>query len=163
MIEIKVNDRSYLDEFIRLNEAWITQYFKLEAPDIELAQDPGKIISNGGFVFALIDDGAVAGACALFHHDTNVFQLARMAVDQQHQGKGFGDRLMRAAMGKLQELYAERVFLLSNTKLMAAIALYKKHGFSVVSEAQHPVYARCNIVMERIIGQDHGQGERRDC
>ena len=46
---------------------------------------------------------------------------------------------------------AETVYLLSNTVLKPAIALYRKHGFHSLSEGPHPVYARCNIVMERSI------------
>ena len=49
---------------------------------------------------------------------------------------------------KARESGAEAVYLLSNTALAPAIALYRKHGFKTMSEGRHPVYARCNIVME---------------
>ena len=43
---------------------------------------------------------------------------------------------------------AESIYLLSNTVLGAPISLYRKHGFQTVTEGAHPIYARCNIVME---------------
>jgi hypothetical protein len=46
---------------------------------------------------------------------------------------------------------AKKVYLVSNTKLASAIGLYKKYGFQTVSEGQHPIYSRANIVMERHI------------
>jgi ribosomal protein S18 acetylase RimI-like enzyme len=39
------------------------------------------------------------------------------------------------------------VYLLSNKKLIPAISLYRKHGFTAVSEGPHAVYSRCDIVM----------------
>lgn len=56
---------------------------------------------------------------------------------------------MRAALAKAREQGASSVYLLSNTSLASALALYRRHGFQAVSEGPHPVYARCNIVMER--------------
>lgn len=148
---ILVNRKEYLGDFIRLNEAWITRYFKIEDADRALAGNPEKIIESGGYVFTLLVDGAVSGVCALFKENDQCFQLARMAVTPNHQGKGYGNQLMLAAIDKLREVGAKRVYLLSNTTLTSAIALYKKHGFTVLREGQHPIYARCDIVMEKML------------
>lgn len=146
---ILVNDRHYLNDFIQLNEAWITHYFKLEAADAALARNPGKIIDDGGYVFSLLSGNEVAGVCALFNDGDGVFQLARMAVHPLHQGKGYGHELMHAALGQLLTVNARKVYLLSNTCLTVAMALYAKHGFAIVRKGQHPVYARSDVVMER--------------
>lgn len=148
---ILINHKEYLDDFIRLNEAWITHYFKLEDADRMLARNPGKIIEDGGYIFSLLVGNDVAGVCALFNDGGDVFQLARMAVAPENQGNGYGDLLLNAAMKKLREINARRVYLLSNTILTPAIMLYKKHGFSVISEGRHSVYARCDIVMEKML------------
>ncbi|MGB7814806.1 MAG: GNAT family N-acetyltransferase [Methylotenera sp.] len=148
---VLVNEKQYLTDFIQLNEAWITHYFKLEDADRALAGNPAKIIEDGGYIFSLIEDGQVVGVCALFKDDDADFQLARMAVKNEHQGKGYGDALLIAAIAKLREIKASRVYLLSNTILIPAINLYKKYGFTVFSMGQHPVYARCDIVMEKIL------------
>jgi putative acetyltransferase len=146
---VLINSKEYLEDFIRLNEAWITRYFALEKADGELARNPYKVIEDGGYVFTLLVKNNVVGVCALFKSEDGAFQLARMAVSPEHQGKGYGDKLLNATFDKLREIKAGRVYLLSNTKLTSAIALYKKHGFTTVSKGWHPVYARVDIVMEK--------------
>jgi predicted acetyltransferase/N-acetylglutamate synthase-like GNAT family acetyltransferase len=149
--KIHFNHEAHLQDFVRLNELWITEHFKLEEADVALAQNPGKVIANGGVVFSLTVDDRVVGVCALFKEGDARYQLARMAVDPEHRGKGYGNTLMEHALAKAKELGATSVFLLSNTVLQSAIELYKKFGFGTVSTGQHPVYARCNIVMERSV------------
>lgn len=147
-MEIHVNQKEHLDDFIRLNEEWISTYFEIEDVDRALAANPYKIIEDGGYIFSLVSDGSVLGVCALFNEGNGVFELARMAVSPKAQGRGFGDKLMLACLEKLKVIGANKVYLVSNTKLEAAIALYQKYGFKTKSEGQHPVYARADIVME---------------
>lgn len=146
---VLINQTEYLNDFIRLNEAWIARYFRIEEADRSLAGNPSKIIEDGGFIFTLLVGNEIVGVCALFKDDGHTFQLARMAVAPEHQGKGYGDVLMSAAIDKLREIKASRVYLLSNTILVPAISLYQKYGFTTASVGQHPIYARCNIVMEK--------------
>ena len=147
-MEVIENEKTYLVDFIRLNEEWISTYFEIEDVDRKLSANPYKIIENGGYILSLVSENNVVGVCALFNEGDGVFELARMAVSPLHQGKGFGQTLILHALAKLVEIGAKKVYLISNTKLEAAIALYKKHGFKTISEGQHPVYSRANIVME---------------
>jgi len=143
------NSKEYLTDFIRLNEEWISQYFEIEETDKNLADNPFKIIEDGGYIFYLVSGNNVMGVCALFNDGGGVYELARMAVSPAFHGKGYGNRLIEHCLLKLKEIDAQRVYLVSNTKLGAAIGLYKKFGFQTVSEGPHPVYSRANIVMER--------------
>jgi|SRR5690554_239037 len=148
-MEVVENKREYLGDFIRLNEQWISTYFEVEDVDRALAANPYQVVENGGYIFSLISDGGVLGVCALFHEGEGVFELARMAVSPEHQGKGYSHPLMQACLAKLSEVRAKKVFLVSNTKLAAAISLYEKYGFKTVFQGKHPTYSRANIVMER--------------
>ena len=150
-MEIIEDSKEYLSDFVRLNEQWISHYFEIEEVDRKLAQDPYAIVENGGHIFTLVVEGRVVGVCALFNEGDGVYELARMAVDEASRGTGFGNKLIEAALNKLVSLGSKKVYLVSNTKLESAISLYKKHGFIVVSEGQHPVYSRANIVMERSV------------
>ncbi len=148
---LHVNNKEHLPDFIRLNEKWITEHFAIESFDKLLAANPSSIIENGGYIFTITDDLVVVGCCALFKSgNVDEYELARMAVDPGFRGKGLGRQLIDAALGKATELNVLRVYLVSNTKLESAIALYKKSGFNTISLGPHPVYARANIVMERV-------------
>lgn len=150
-MEIIENSKSFLDDFIRLNEEWISKYFEIEDVDRNLASNPYRIIEDGGFIFSLVSENKVIGVCALFKQSDGIFELARMAISPSFQGEGHANILIEACLNKLQELKASKVYLVSNTKLEAAISLYKKYGFQIVSKGQHPIYSRANIVMERHI------------
>jgi putative acetyltransferase len=147
-VTIHLDDDRHLSDFIRLNEAWITEHFALKEADRRLAADPLKIVRDGGHILSLVEDDRVVGVCALVRESPTQVQLARMAVDASQRGRGYGDALLRAAIELARQEGAQRITLLSNTVLQPAIALYRKHGFQTISECPHPVYARCNITME---------------
>ena len=143
------NEKAHLDAFVRLNEQWISTYFEIEAADQALTDNPYQIIENGGYIFSLLVHDEVIGVCALLNEGNGVYELAKLAVAPEHQGCGYSHNLMQSCFSKLTAIGAEKVYLVSNTKLQAALALYKKYGFKTVSLGPHPVYARGNIVMER--------------
>ena len=150
-MRVEIDNENHCGEFIRLNESWIEEHFSLEEVDRKLAEDPFRIVRDGGHIVSLVVDGSVVGVCALFRESAKRFELSRMAVDTRERGKGYGDALIRAAIELARKDGEETVYLLSNTVLKQAIALYRKHGFHSLSEGPHPVYVRCNIVIERII------------
>ncbi len=150
-MEIFENNEKHYQAFIELNEQWITRYFEIEDADRKLASDPHRVVENGGYIFSLVSGNEVVGVCALFNDGSGVYELARMAVRPDQQGRKFGNRLMEIVLDKLAGIGASRVYLLSNSMLTRAITMYRKYGFKTVSEGQHPAYSRCNIVMERDI------------
>ena len=95
-MEILENKKELLQDFIRLNEEWISTYFEIEDIDKKLAANTQKIIDDGGYIFSLLLDEEVVGVCALFNNGNGIYELARMAVSPEHQGKGYGERLMQA-------------------------------------------------------------------
>jgi GNAT superfamily N-acetyltransferase len=119
--------------FERLNRAWIERYFRVEAPDVAVFRDPhGAIIENGGQIFFVMDDAGVQGTCAVFPHGPGTFELAKMAVDEGARGRGYGDLLMEAAIAFARGAGAERLMLVTNSRLAPALRLYHKHGFADV-------------------------------
>ena len=123
-------------------------FFELEENDQRLAQDPGKIIRNGGHVLTITDNNRVVGCCALFKNENRTYEVARMAVCQSEQGKGIGKLMMNEILSFAKKIAARKLYLVSNTRLEAAIHLYKSFGFKIVYEGQNPSYRRGNIVME---------------
>ena len=151
MANIFANPSDHFGEFISLNEAWIQRYFAIEEADRELSKNPGRIVDEGGVILTAVEGGRVVGACALFRDGDHSFELARMAVDPAHRGKGIGRDLASAAIVYAAESGAIRLTLLTNTILTPAVELYRSLGFLVIGRGQHPVYARCNLVMEQML------------
>ena len=145
---VEFDNPAHGEAFVRLNEQWIEEHFALEDVDRKLAADPYVIVRDGGHILSLVEGGRVVGVCALIRESPDRYELARMAVDRGERGKGYGEALLTAALRKAREVGASSVYLLSNTKLVPAIALYRKHGFEAISEGPHPTYSRCNVVME---------------
>lgn len=151
MTILHINNKSHYKDFIDLNELWITEYFTLEQGDIALAKNPDEVVDKGGYILSLLENDTVIGVCALFNKDYEGYELARLAVDERYRKKGHGDTLIKAALAVLKNNGIKKVNLMSNTKLSDALSLYRKNGFQTVSEGVHPVYSRCNILMERKI------------
>ena len=64
--------------FKTLNEAWITQYFRLEPKDVEVLGDPqGRVIDHGGRIVFVVEDGEAIGCCALMALPDGGFEVAR--------------------------------------------------------------------------------------
>ncbi|WP_415397008.1 GNAT family N-acetyltransferase [Sulfurimonas sp. CS5] len=147
-MKIVENKKIYLKDFIRLNEEWIQKYFEIEQIDKDLAKNPYLIVEKGGYIFSIIDNKNVIGVCALMNNGNGIYELVRMAVFSQYQGKGYGSLLIETCLKKLKSINAKKVCLVSNTKLETAIGLYKKFGFKTVNIGQSPIYKRANIEME---------------
>ena len=148
-ISIVSYEARYKNEFKRLNEAWISEYFEMEETDHKVLDHPEQyIIDSGGEILFAVERDTVAGTCALIRMDDGPFdfELAKMAVDPMFRGRGIGQQLGAAIIDRARILGAKTIFLESNTILAPAISLYRKLGF-VETERQPTPYARGNIHM----------------
>lgn len=142
------------ETFRRLNEEWITRYFSIEEKDRELFDDPeGQIIAKGGVILIMESDGEPVGCCALINKDTDTFEVAKMAVTKVQQGKGLGRILLQTCIERARALGKKRMSLETNSKLEAAISLYRSFGFVEQSAGAWPPseYARVDLVMELML------------
>ena len=135
--------------FERLNREWIEAHFVIEPRDQAVFRDPvGKILSPGGAVFFVLEAGEPVGTCAMIPEPApGVYQLSKMAVTAAARGLGYGDRLLAHAINWARGRGATSVVLLTNTRLAAAGALYRKHGFENTPYTASPEYARTNARM----------------
>ena len=146
-------------EFARLNLAWIEQYFRVEAKDRASLEDPwSTILQPGGKILVAVSGQKVFGTVAMIPIDDDTVELAKMAVADNAQGLGIGQKLGEAFFEHAKRRGAKRVFLESNTVLKPAMKLYEKLGFLEIEGPDSP-YDRCNIQMERWLtdeGSPHG-------
>jgi len=149
-VEIVPYNDSYQQAFKKLNQDWITTYFKMEEADFKSLDHPKEyILDKGGFIFIALYQGSPIGTCSLIKMENNTFELAKMAVSDEAKGKGIGFMLGNALIQKAKEEGAKGLYLESNTILKPAINLYHKLGFKKITGIPSP-YERCNIQMELI-------------
>ncbi len=135
----------------QLNLDWIEAFFWVEPIDFKVLSNPKEeIIDKGGFVFCLIYQNEVLGTASLLKKTENVFELTKMAVSPTAQGMGLGSLLMEHCIAAAKKKNMDKLILFSNTKLTAAISLYRKFGF--VEVALEPgIYTRSDIKMEKTL------------
>jgi ribosomal protein S18 acetylase RimI-like enzyme/predicted transcriptional regulator len=134
--------------FCRLNRAWIEKYFSVEESDEKLFSNPGKIVADGGeILFAKLGTKFV-GTCALVKTGPDVFELAKMAVDEAYQGKKIGRKLLERAIEVARQRGAKAITLETNSKLKAAIRLYESFGFKNDVDAPPSHYSRVDVKMK---------------
>ncbi|MBQ4852974.1 helix-turn-helix domain-containing GNAT family N-acetyltransferase [Pseudoalteromonas sp. MMG012] len=138
----------YQNAFKALNVEWISQYWTLEEPDYNALNDPeGYILNQSGAILIALDKGRAVGCCALIKIDNNNYELAKMAVSPDVQGKGVGLLLGKKIIERAILMKVKRLYLESNTVLVPALKLYEKLGFKPIEGAVSP-YERCNVQME---------------
>jgi GNAT superfamily N-acetyltransferase len=139
--------------FRELNEAWIRQYFTLEAKDREVLGDPLKhILDLGGeIMMAIIGDRAV-GCCALLPMTEGSFELGKMAVAEDCRGSGIGRKLLAYVIECARQIGAKRLYLETSKHLPTAIRLYESQGFAHLPEpSRRSPYARSEVYMELLL------------
>ena len=141
--------------FRRLNEEWITRYFRMEAKDEMCFADPqGTVLDAGGRILFATAGEQCVGCCALIRTGEREFEVAKMAVEASCQGGGVGRRLLLAVIEEGRSAGAQRLYLETNHVLTPAIRLYESVGFKHI-EADRIVpspYARADVYMELILG-----------
>jgi putative acetyltransferase len=74
------------------------------------------------------------------------FELSKMGVRPQAQGKQIGKKLVLHAIEEARKMGVKQLFLETNSVLTPAIELYKKCGFHKVSLGPSP-YERADVQM----------------
>lgn len=138
----------YKNDFIRLNKAWLEEYFYVEPHDLETFNNiENDIIEKEGEIFFCLVDNEIAGTVAMIKTDDKTYELAKMAVDKKFQGMKLSNLLMEASIQFAKQNKATKIFLVSNRILKPALNLYSKYNFVEVPMAETD-YDRADIQME---------------
>jgi GNAT superfamily N-acetyltransferase len=147
MVKIVTYKSIYKNKFIQLNKEWLEKYFKVEPHDEEQFENVEElIIDMDGQIFFIENNNELVGTVAMQKLDDATYELTKMAITEKHQGLGYSNLLMEAAIdfGKSKNA---KIVLWSNRKLETAIELYKKFNFVEMPLLQAE-YERANIYME---------------
>jgi N-acetylglutamate synthase-like GNAT family acetyltransferase len=135
------------EHFVALNLEWISHHFEVEEADRQIFDDPGAaIIAPGGQIVMAENEDGVLGTCALIRVDQDSFELAKMAVRPSARGWGIGHRLGVEVIERARRAGAKRVELVTNSKLVSALALYRRLGFREVP-LESAEYRRADVKM----------------
>ena len=105
-----------------------------------------EIIDKGGHIFFGKLNRVVIGTYAILAPDNGCVELGKMAITAKHQGKGYGQQLLKHAISTAAALGHKEMLLYSNRKLKNSIYLYRKFGFKELPNKDSP-YQRGNIKM----------------
>jgi putative acetyltransferase len=140
--------------FRKLNEEWISRYFRIEPKEAVVLADPkGTLLDAGGKILFAVVEGQCVGCCALRRMGEAEFEVAKMAVTPAFQGAGIGRKLLQAVIAAGRNMGARRLYLETNHTLKSAIHLYESLGFRHLSleEIVPSPYVRADVFMELVL------------
>lgn len=143
---IEYEDR-FQPAFKALNLEWLEQFNLLEERDLITLNDPRKaIMEEGGIIYLAIEGEKVIGSAAVMY-EHGEYELAKMAVDKAHRGKGISKVLLEKCIAYVRACGGSKVMLYSNSQLATALALYRSYGFREVVLENSP-FETADIKME---------------
>ena len=140
--------------FRRLNEEWISRYFKVEATDESAFAHPReKYLDGGGRIFFTLRDDEIIGCCALMPMAPGEFEVSKMAITASAQGLGAGRFQLQGVVAAARAIGAKRLYLETNHALLPAIHLYQAVGFTHLPKERVVAspYARADVFMEMVL------------
>lgn len=85
------------------------------------------------YVILVYESGIAVGCGALKEYNSDTMEIKRMFVDQESRGKGIASGILVELEIWAKELSYKRCILETGIRQTEAIGLYKKNGFSLIS------------------------------
>ena len=140
------------EAFFELNRAWLEASFLMEPYDLKVLKQPQEmILDQGGAIYFGLLDGEAVATFALTPQGPGVVELNKMAVREDVQSQGMGQRLMHFMMAECRRRGVNVIELYSHTKLESALHIYRKFGFTDVALPADCVYDRANVRMRLVL------------
>lgn len=139
--------KEYKQAFIDLNLAWLNKYFKVEPQDVEMLNGVEDLIKQGAGVFFALEHEKAIATCMVVPRENHTWEICKLAADEKFQGNGAGSAVLKSCMNYAAEHGANKLLIVSNRILSAAMHLYQKVGFREVP-IDNMEYERVNIQLE---------------
>jgi len=114
-----------------------------EGVDADLNDIEANYAARGGmFEIVEIDEGGIVGTVGVHARDDGVCELRKMYLLPEYRGRGWGRKLLERALAFARTNGFRRMELETSSKLVEAIALYKRNGFTPL--ARDSMACRCD-------------------
>lgn len=146
-IRISQFEPAYRDAIRALNYEWLEKYFHVEEIDREVLSKPEEVIlAPGGQIFYAWYGDQIVGTVSLMKIQDSVFELTKMAVNEDFQGLGIGKLLMEHCLEYANNTGLKEIIIYSNRRLERAVDMYRKFGFKEI-DLGPVLYTRADIKM----------------
>lgn len=150
-MELIEYDSKYKEDFIQFNKDWIVDNFGfLEDGDIKTFEEIDEELTDGAMIYFAIEDDIALACCMAKPMENGNWEICKLASNKNRPHKGCGSAVFKAAVQWAIDHGAKRLFILSNSRLKAAIHIYEKFGFNEIKLDDYE-YMRGDIAFERII------------
>lgn len=145
----------YREDFVRFNMDWIMDYFGfLEEEDYRTFDHIEKTLEEGAMIYFAVENGTALATCMAKPLDgAGTWELCKLASNKHVPHRGAGSAVFEAAMKWAIVHGANKLFILSNRKLKAALHIYEKNGFQEVKLEDYE-YVRGDIAFEYNVPQN---------
>lgn len=151
--EIKIIpfEEKYRQDFIDFNTDWIiTNFGFLEKHDEETFEKIDDQLKAGAMIFFAVREGVALATCMATPMEGATWEICKLGSNKNVPHKGAGSAVFEAAMNYAIKQGAERLFILSNSKLKPALHIYGKFGFNEIKLNDYE-YERGDIAFEYIV------------
>lgn len=144
----------YKKDFIKFNTDWIKDNFGyLEEEDLETFNHIEENLEKGAMIYFALEKEDVLAACMVKPlGDQGIWEVCKLGSNKHLPHKGAGSAVFEAAMNWGIEHGAKKLFLLSNSKLKAALHIYEKYGFHEIKLEDYE-YVRGDIAFEYVVDE----------
>lgn len=144
--------KKYKKDFIQFNTDWIQDNFGfLEKEDMDTFHHIEECLEQGAMIYFAVEDGSVLATCmAKPLDDEGTWEICKLASNKHLPHKGAGSAVFKASMNWAIHHGAKKLFILSNSKLKAALHIYRKYGFREIKLDNYE-YVRGDIAFEYIV------------
>lgn len=142
--------REDFSAFKALNMTWLERFFRqdiYEKDHLLLTEPQAQILDKGGRVKVATLEDQVVGAYFIMPCKGGVIELGKLAVAENFQRLGLGERLLNDAIKEAKVMSAKTLMLESHTSLAPALGLYRKLGFEIDPSSAPYSVPRANIRM----------------
>lgn len=138
----------YRQDFIDFNTDWIVSNFGfLEEHDKETFERIDEEIKKGAMIFFSVENEVALATCMTMPMNDNTWEICKLGSNKNVSHKGADSAVFKTAMQWALNHGAERLFILSNSKLKPALHIYEKYGFKEI-KLENYEYIRGDIAFE---------------